>query len=286
MKKRKTKALINLLPTMAMSVLAIGSITITLSSCKNDDPEPPVPPQPTEQVTITFDAGEGWIEGSGPSVHTTTLTVNKDTTWPQIENTYEAYLDQYHPFRCWSLYEGGAEIPPSWAFSVDTHIYAVYWEHEHDYSIYGVDETKHKVYVECAICHDRRYLTDEELKDDQFKNKLLVKRKEGEKFTWELTSNSLQQEIEKPLRIDDKLVSTIYLMNGAYSIGGYISGGTVIANLYGVTTEEHEMLATINCCIGNPISMLGIELHINNAYMLGATENIGRAFYFGLQPDA
>ncbi|MCQ3908120.1 MAG: hypothetical protein MJ200_00725 [Mycoplasmoidaceae bacterium] len=76
------------------------------------------------------------------------------------------------------------------------------------------------------------------------------------------------------------------MMNGVYEIGGYISGGTIIANLYGVTTESGDKLTTINCCVGNPISMLGIELHINNTYMLGATENIGRAFYFGLQPNA
>ncbi|MCQ3915253.1 MAG: hypothetical protein MJ195_00400 [Mycoplasmoidaceae bacterium] len=91
MTPKLSKALLIAVPSVMVGTIVIVPTAIAIAEANHDDPTPPVPP--VEKVNITFDAGDGVIEGTGQSK--IDIEFDREITWQEITNKPECFWTEH-----------------------------------------------------------------------------------------------------------------------------------------------------------------------------------------------
>lgn len=203
-----------------------------------------------ETVTVTFDAGEGMIDGQ----HSVTKTFDKNLTWAEIEKPNDPVLAG-NSFLHWSLTDGGVEVPDDHIFAEGDKVYAVY--HTHEFNLLTAENDK--LYWTCE-CGEKKALTDEEL--SVYADKFLV---DNDGILEESDTTNLQ---EIQAQYPGKKTLDIYIVSGDFSLSSSNDNSTL--NFHGVLNSQNKCNVTIQC---GQVAWHGsnTKLTFTNVFMHGGT---------------
>lgn len=219
-----------------------------------------------EDITITFDAGEGTIDGQ----HFITKTFNSRLTWADIEKPDNPIYPPYS-FKHWSLQPRGSIVDDAHTFEDGDRVFAVY-DHEEDYGL-KYDDQNNKFYKQCKICGDWKYLTDEEL--EQNKNKFFTKNADGYLEDKGSNLSNILDSHPAGQHID------VYVTDGLFKLGIRSDGAISSVTIHGHEDDDGNRRATIDCRgnyigTGGPTQYDSLKLKCEHLTMQGDVESINQ----------